>query len=113
MDALESLRLQMELWGNEVSTARSAEEALAKVAAAQPQIVLCDIGLPGMNGYEVARAFRADDSLRSTFLVALSGYAQADDIDRSRTAGFDVHIAKPPTIDKLQRAFTAGARRAL
>jgi CheY-like chemotaxis protein len=78
----------------------------------RPDIVLCDIGLPGMNGYEVARAFRGDDVLRGTFLVALSGYAQADDIDRARAAGFDQHLAKPPTIERLKQTFAAYAPRA-
>jgi CheY-like chemotaxis protein len=60
-----------------------------------------------MNGYEVAHAFRADASLRATFLVALSGYAQEEDVARARAAGFDEHLAKPPTIDRLKRIFAA------
>jgi PAS domain S-box-containing protein len=112
-DVADGLKAALEVDEHQVMVARSGAEALERARGYHPDVVLCDIGLPGMNGYEVARAFRADDTLRATFLVALSGYAQADDIDRSRTAGFDVHIAKPPTIDKLQRVFTAGARRTL
>ena len=67
----------------------------------RPDIVLCDIGLPGIDGDEVARAFRNDDALRGTFLVALSGYATPEDVRRASRAGFDQHIAKPPTVEKL------------
>jgi PAS domain S-box-containing protein len=112
-DVADGLKAALEVDEHQVVVARSGAEALERARGYHPDVVLCDIGLPGMNGYEVARAFRADDTLRSTLLVALSGYAQADDIDRSLTAGFDVHIAKPPTIDKLHRVFTAGARRPL
>jgi CheY-like chemotaxis protein len=66
--------------------------------------VLCDIGLPGMSGYEVARAFRADRLLRGTFLVALTGYALPEDLQRAVEAGFDRHLAKPlglPALEEL------------
>jgi CheY-like chemotaxis protein len=109
-DVAEGLKSALEIDEHQVMVARTGAEALASARGYHPDVVLCDIGLPGMNGYEVARAFRADDALRSTFLVALSGYAQADDIDRSRTAGFDVHVAKPPTIDKLESVFAAARR---
>jgi len=56
-----------------------------------------------MNGYDVARAFRADGSFRSTVLVALSGYAQSEDLAKASAAGFDQHLAKPPNIEKLKR----------
>ena len=80
-----------------------AQRARRRSTAARtfrPDVVLCDIGLPGMNGYEVARAFRADEALRSTFLVALSGYAQAEDLAKARAAGFDQHLAKPANMEK-------------
>jgi len=94
-DALESLRLQMELWGTDVSTARNAEEALATAAAFRPQIVLCDIGLPGMDG------LRLVDSLRTTLkgtpvvFAAVTGYASAEDQQRALLAGFDSFFVKP------------------
>jgi CheY-like chemotaxis protein len=76
--------------------------ALERARAMQPEIVLCDIGLPGMNGYEVARALRAEygPGLR---LIAVSGYAQPEDVRRAAEAGFDAHLAKPPDIDALMR----------
>ena len=75
-----------------------------------PDVVLCDIGLPGMNGYEVARAFRADPALAAVSLVALSGYAQASDVARAQDAGFDYHIAKPASIPKIQKAIAAATK---
>ena len=67
----------------------------------RPEVVFCDIGLPGMDGYEVARAVRADDALRPTFLVALTGYARPEDQEKAREAGFDRHLAKPPDLELL------------
>ncbi len=64
-------------------------------------MVLCDIGLPGLDGYGVARALRAEPGLRPAALVALSGYAQPEDVARAAEAGFDAHLAKPPTMERL------------
>jgi two-component system CheB/CheR fusion protein len=101
-DAAESLRGVLELIGHEVAVAHSGPEALQKARTLEPEVVLCDIGLPGMDGYEVARAFRADELLRKAFLVALSGYALPEDLQRSASAGFAQHLAKPPSIEKLE-----------
>ena len=79
-------------------------KASRKARAFQPDVVLCDIGLPEMDGYEVARTMRADPELGTVGLVALSGYAQPEDVDTAREAGFDAHLAKPPSIDTLERA---------
>lgn len=62
---------------------------------------MCDIGLPGMDGYEVARTFRADATLNGAFLVALTGYALPEDLERVQAAGFARHLAKPPSLEKL------------
>jgi PAS domain S-box-containing protein len=94
-DAAESLRDYLELRGHAVEIAIDGLDALAKAATFRPEIVLCDLGLPGLDGYGVARALRADPALRGAFLVALSGYAQDEDVARSREAGFDRHLAKP------------------
>jgi len=64
--------------------------------------VLCDIGLPGMDGYAVAKALRAEDSLRDTVVVALGGYALLDDLRRATEAGFNRHVAKPISFDQLK-----------
>ncbi|HVO18167.1 MAG TPA: ATP-binding protein [Anaeromyxobacter sp.] len=106
-DAGETLREVLELQGHEVvAVARSGADGLASARVARPDVVLCDIGLPAMDGYEVARAFRADAALRGTRLVALSGYAQPEDLTRAAEAGFDAHLAKPPDLDALERFLT-------
>ena len=100
-DVAAAMRLVLEMDGHEVTVAHNGAEGIAAARALRPEVVLCDIGLPGMDGYEVARTMRADPALREAFLVALSGYAQAADIARARAAGFDEHLAKPPSIDKV------------
>jgi two-component system CheB/CheR fusion protein len=109
-DVAAGLKAALQLDAHDVTLARSGAEGIRQARRTRPDVVLCDIGLPEMNGYDVARAFRADEVLRSTFLVALSGYAQEEDIARARAAGFDEHLAKPPTIERLKRIFTAGRR---
>jgi PAS domain S-box-containing protein len=100
-EAAESLRAALEVDGHTVATAESGAEALEAARAELPEIVFCDIGLPGMDGYQVARAFRADPALARVFLVALTGYAQPGDIKAAMDAGFDRHIAKPATVERL------------
>jgi len=68
--------------------------------------VLCDIGLPEMDGYEVARRLRADPEVGRVAIVAVSGYAQPEDVAMAKEAGFDAHLAKPPSIVTLERALT-------
>jgi two-component system CheB/CheR fusion protein len=103
IDAAESLRDALEFGDHQVEAAYNGPDGLAKAREFRPEIVLCDIGLPGMDGYEVARAFRADAALKSVFLVALSGYAQPEDLRRAQEAGFDQHLAKPPSLHTLER----------
>ncbi|MGZ5236419.1 MAG: PAS domain-containing hybrid sensor histidine kinase/response regulator [Caldimonas sp.] len=102
-DALESLRLQMELWGNEVSTARNAAEALAFAARSRPQIVLCDIGLPGMDGYRLVGALRKLLAGEPVVFAAVTGYASGDDQERALAAGFDSFLVKPLQPESLGR----------
>ncbi len=101
-DAAESLGELVRMLGHDVDLAFDGPSALAQARQLRPDLVLCDIGLPGMDGYEVARALRAayDGSVR---LVALSGYAQPEDVARALDAGFDKHVAKPPDPAKLER----------
>jgi PAS domain S-box-containing protein len=100
-DAAESLREVLELEDHEVAVAHDGAQGLQKALEFKPDVVLCDIGLPGMDGYEVARALRADERLRSIHLVALSGYALPEDLRRASEAGFQDHLAKPPSIERL------------
>ena len=67
----------------------------------KPDVVFCDIGLPDLDGYGVARALRADEQLRSIRLIAVSGYAQPEDEERAKQAGFDAHLAKPSSIEEV------------
>ncbi|MGI6298209.1 MAG: response regulator [Saccharofermentanales bacterium] len=69
----------------------------------KPNVIICDIGLPDMNGYEVARLIRGDSSLKNTYLIAMSGYGCADDIEKSLAAGFDQHLVKPVELSTLDR----------
>ena len=78
--------------------------ALAALPAAfRPELVLLDIGLPGMDGYEVARRLRRASSHPALRIVAVTGYGQPSDRDRSRAAGFDDHVVKPVSLDILRR----------
>jgi DNA-binding response OmpR family regulator len=111
-DAADALAMLLTLEGHEVRTAYSAEFALAEFPAFVPHVALLDIGLPGMNGYELAHRMRAAAGA-SVRLIAVSGYGQAEDKARSQSAGFDVHLVKPVLIDQLRpmlvgQAGTAG-----
>ncbi len=101
IDAADSLRDVLQVQGHEVAVAYDGGSGIALAREFRPEVVLCDIGLPGMDGYEVARAFRADEALRSAQLVALSGYALAEDQQRASEAGFDQHLTKPPSFERL------------
>jgi CheY-like chemotaxis protein len=103
LDAARSLSDALELCGHHVAVASTGQEGLARAHQFRPEVVLCDIGLPGMDGYEVARAFAADERLRGTYLVALTGYALPEDVRRASEAGFRQHIAKPPSLEQLEQ----------
>jgi signal transduction histidine kinase len=94
-DALESLALMLRLEGHEVHCASDGEEALALAGLRKPEIVVLDVGMPKLDGCEVARRIRAESWGRSAVLVALTGWGQDADRRRSREAGFDMHLVKP------------------
>jgi PAS domain S-box-containing protein len=108
-DAGQSLAEILELHGHRVRVARDGRSGLALARELAPDVVLCDIGLPDLDGYEVARTLRRDAALRSMRLVALSGYAQPEDRERALAAGFDVHLAKPADLDTLAKALVGGS----
>jgi signal transduction histidine kinase/DNA-binding response OmpR family regulator len=111
-DAAESMRLLFAMTGHEVQVAHAGPEGVQVAQAFQPQVVLCDIGLPGgMDGYAVARAIRHDPALATVRLIALSGYGQDEDRRRSREAGFDVHLIKPVDFADLRRMITEPHQR--
>jgi signal transduction histidine kinase/DNA-binding response OmpR family regulator len=95
VDAAESLAILLRLSGHEVRMARDGPEALAAAAGFSPHMVLLDIGLPGMDGYEVARRLRSGPATGEAVLVALTGYGEEEHRRKSREAGFDRHVIKP------------------
>jgi CheY-like chemotaxis protein len=111
IDAANSLRELLELMGHVVAVAFDGPEGVSKARELHPDVVLCDIGLPGMDGHAVARAFRSDAELRDVHLVALTGYALPEDLERAAEAGFEEHIAKPPSLDKLVGVLGGGLLR--
>lgn len=112
-DSAESLAMLMRLLGHEVSTAHDGEAGLHAAAQFGPDIVLLDIGLPRLDGLEVARRLRGDLGLRNTLLIAMTGYGQEEDRRRSRGAGFDAHLVKPVDFGELQMLLQRGAAAAI
>jgi CheY-like chemotaxis protein len=112
-DAADSLALLLRLNGHNTESVYVPEEALERTLEFRPQTVLLDIGLPRIDGYELARRIRARD--QDVRLIALTGYGQRDDIERARAAGFDAHLTKPVDLAVLDRlleepagSFTSG-----
>ncbi len=108
-DAAESLRMLLEILGHEVRVAFTGMEGVNQALEWAPDVVLSDIGLPELDGYEVARRLRREPRFESVLFVALTGYNAEDDRRRSREAGFDHHLAKPADVRELQRVLTARA----
>jgi signal transduction histidine kinase/ActR/RegA family two-component response regulator len=94
-DAAATMRDFLELSGHEVETATSGTDGVQAARVFHPEVVLCDLGLPGMNGFEVAAELRRDPSTRSAKLIAVTGYGRDEDRRRSKEAGFDLHLTKP------------------
>jgi CheY-like chemotaxis protein len=105
VDAADSLALLLRIGGHEVRACHDGPAALALVDEFAPDLVLLDIGLPGMDGYEVARRLRARPGSDKVLLVALTGYGQEEDMRRSRQAGFDQHLVKPANHAALTALF--------
>jgi two-component system CheB/CheR fusion protein len=97
----DSLALILELAGHRTKTAYTGAEAIKSVEVFSPEVVLMDLGLPGMDGFEVARQLRACDQTARTLLIAVTGYSHAEALEASRIAGFDHHMLKPLDLDKL------------
>ncbi|QJD81686.1 response regulator (plasmid) [Spirosoma rhododendri] len=91
----------LEVSGYTVDVRYSGEQAIAAVEQEQPDVVLLDIGMPDLDGYETARLIRQQDWGRSLILIALTGYGQADDKRLSQEAGFDGHLVKPVELETL------------
>ena len=102
-DAVETLAMLLGLWGHDVRLAADGPSAVESAAEHRPDVVLLDISLPGMSGYEVAERLRANPELRETVLVAMTGYGQAEDKKETSEAGFTLHLVKPVEPDVLQK----------
>ena len=87
--------------GHDVRVAHEGSGVLELAQSHRPEAVLLDIGLPGMNGYQVAEQLRRDESCRDALLIAISGYGRAEDLRRSSEAGFDHHLVKPGDFGKV------------
>jgi len=112
IDALESLALLLQAAGHEVVMAADGAEALARAREHRPEIAILDIGMPKLNGYEVARQIRADPALDGTLLVALTGWGNEDDRARALASGFDLHCTKPISVDALTALIATVGRQA-
>ena len=104
LEAAEMLATLLEAHGYDTSVAGDGPSALAIAPVFKPEVALLDIGLPVMDGYELARRLRSIAGFASTRLVAITGYGQATDRRSSREAGFDEHLVKPVNVDRLIRS---------
>ena len=105
-DVADSLKSLLESDGHEVRVSYDGPESIAIAKEFRPEILLCDIGLPSMDGYEVARTFSTEEELKDVFLVSITGYARPKDLERAQEAGFQIHIAKPVDLNKLRQALS-------
>jgi CheY-like chemotaxis protein len=103
IDAAQMLGLLVETLGHHATIEHSASAALARAASDPPDVCLLDIGLPEVDGYELARRLRAQAVGHSPYLVAVTGYGQPQDLERTQQAGFDHHLVKPADTDALAR----------
>jgi PAS domain S-box-containing protein len=110
-DTADSLQELLTLLGHEAEAVYAGPAALELAPRFRPDVVLCDIGLPGLDGFEVARALRQHPATQGAYLVAQTGYGQDEDRRRTRAAGFDHHLRKPVELDELQRLLATISRR--
>jgi signal transduction histidine kinase len=124
LDAADTVAMYLQIEGHVVQTAADGQQAVTSAATFQPDVVVLDIGLPQLDGYEVARRLRQMPATRAALLIALTGYGQKNDRDRAADAGFDCHLVKPADPRDLAeriaqwrhggaRAAAEGARRTL
>jgi CheY-like chemotaxis protein len=100
-DTLETAALLLGAWNHEIRMARTGPEALQVAADSALDVILLDIGLPGMNGYEVAKRLRQETRFKDTLMIAITGYGRDQDRQLSREVGFDDHLIKPVDLEKL------------
>jgi CheY-like chemotaxis protein len=108
-DAADSLRLMLEVYGYEVQVAYTGPDGVRAAAEWRPDVVVCDIGLPGLDGYGVVSALRRNPATAAARVIAVTGYGSAEDQSRSRAAGFDEHLTKPVDPETLVSALAPAA----
>jgi len=110
-DTAESLAILLDRSGYETNVAANGQNALAAVGQRVPDIILLDIGLPDINGWELAKKFRAIKVLQNTMIVAISGHGRADDVEESRRAGCSMHLLKPVDFQELLEQLDGGLKK--
>jgi two-component system CheB/CheR fusion protein len=113
VDAAQTLAELLDWFGHRTFVAHDGPTALEVARVNQPEVILLDIGLPGMDGYEVARQIRQEPGLSQALLVAVSGYGQEEDRRRSRDVGMDGHMVKPVDLEALQQLLSKAVRSSL
>jgi CheY-like chemotaxis protein len=114
VDAAESLSTLIGCWGHDARMVTDGEAALAQARTFRPRLMLIDIGLPGIDGYQLARELRRMPALEGVMLIAVTGYGREDDVQRSHAAGFDQHWVKPfdtDALEELLKSLAAGIPR--
>jgi CheY-like chemotaxis protein len=112
LDAAECLAMLLELSGHQTALAHTGPEAVSTTLSFQPDVVFLDIGLPELNGYEVAQRIRSDSSISQPMLVALTGWGSDEDKRQAQAAGFDRHLVKPFDASKLDALLSVRSARA-
>jgi signal transduction histidine kinase/ActR/RegA family two-component response regulator len=110
-DSAESLAMVMRMWGYEVHLAHTGTRALELALQERPEACILDIGMPGLNGYEVASRIRSEPWARQVLLLAVTGWGQSEDVTRAREAGFDHHMTKPVDLARVDALLLEHARR--
>src|ERR1700710_1115872 len=102
VDAAEAMSMLLETLGHDVRTLHDGPSALAAIDGFAPEVVILDIGLPGMDGFELAREMRLRPATKSALMIALTGYGGEGDRQKSRDAGFDFHLVKPVSFTAIE-----------
>jgi CheY-like chemotaxis protein len=110
-DAADSLRVLLELFGYTVQVAYTGTAGAEAAAAFGPDVILCDIGLPGLDGYKLAAQLRQNPATAQARLIALTGYGTDEDRRKSKEAGFEAHLTKPADPTALRALLNRGGRK--
>lgn len=110
-DAAEMLQQLLQLSGHDAAVAHSGKDGTALARSFEPHVILCDLGLPGMSGYDVAQEIRREDNTKKIYMIAVSGYGRPEDKAQAILSGFDAHMTKPVDLKALERVFAEQVAR--